>query len=68
MFLPDLADRITAGLLKANEGQVLAVTRYLVTGPNLSCGGRFCGWRRSNRRQRDGLGCGGESGFFIMEV
>ncbi|WP_170157775.1 S-layer homology domain-containing protein [Thermodesulfitimonas autotrophica] len=35
VLLPDPADRLTAGLLKANEGKILTVTGYLETGPNI---------------------------------
>uniref|UniRef100_UPI002FE2D0CA hypothetical protein n=1 Tax=Thermodesulfitimonas autotrophica TaxID=1894989 RepID=UPI002FE2D0CA len=35
VLLPDPADRLTAGLLKANEGKILTVTGCLETGPNI---------------------------------
>jgi hypothetical protein len=35
VLLPDPADRLTAGLLKANEGKTVTVTGYLETGPNI---------------------------------
>lgn len=35
VLLPDLADRLTANLLRASEGKMLTATGYLETGPNI---------------------------------